>query len=188
MPGTAPRRAAIPVWDPLVRVLHVSLAASVIAAWVTGHWFHPLHHALGYIAAAIVAARALWGFAGSPHARFAAFVRGPAATWRYARLLIGGREPHHLGHNPLGGWMIVALLGTVALTSFTGFLYTTDLFWGYGWLEATHAALAWLLATLVAGHLLGVVVMSLREQQNLALAMVTGKKRADRASPEARQR
>lgn len=165
------------VWDPLVRIAHWSLAATVIAVWSTGHWFHPFHHALGYAAAAIVALRVVWGFIGAHHARFRDFVRGPSSTWRYAVALLRGTAPDHLGHNPLGGWMIVALLTTVALTSFTGWLYTTDAFWGYGWLEAAHAALSWLLATLVAGHLLGVIVMSRMEGRNLAWSMVTGRKR-----------
>lgn len=180
--------AMVRVWDPLVRLLHVTLAATVIAVWATGHWFHPLHHALGYAAAAIVALRLVWGFVGTPHARFADFVRAPAATWRYARQLAAGREPHHLGHNPLGGWMIVALLATVALTSLTGFLYTTDWLWGYGWLEALHAGLAWLLATLVAGHLCGVLVMSIRDRENLAAAMITGHKRGPHAAPRTASR
>jgi len=171
------KSAAVPVWDALVRSLHWLLAAAVAAAWITGHWFHPLHHALGYGAAAIVAVRIPWGVWGSRHARFADFVHGPRATWRYARALMRGQAPRHLGHNPLGGWMIVALLVCVALTSLTGFLYTTDWLWGYAWLEALHAALAWLLATLVAGHLCGVLAMSRVEGENLVAGMWTGRKR-----------
>jgi cytochrome b len=175
--GDDDRGGGVVVWDPLVRIAHWSLASAVIAVWSTGHWFHPLHHALGYAAAGIVLLRIVWGVVGARHARFGDFVRSPSNTRRYAASLLRGEEPDHLGHNPLGGWMILALLSTVALTSFTGWLYTTDAFWGYGWLEQTHAALAWLLATLVAGHLLGVIVMSLRERRNLAWSMVTGRKR-----------
>lgn len=170
----------VPVWDRLVRSLHWLLVPTVVAVWITGHWFDSVHHALGYAAAGIVALRFVWGLWGSPHARFSDFVKGPRDTWRYARLLLAGREPHHLGHNPLGGWMVVALLTCVALGSLTGFLYTTDWLWGYGWLEALHVGLAWLLALLVAGHLCGVLVMSLRGRENLVRSMLTGNKRVDR--------
>lgn len=182
-PGATRSGDTVAVWDPLLRAAHWTLAASVVAVWVTGHWFHPLHHALGYVAAGVVLLRLVWGFVGPRRARFGDFVRGPGVTWRYGRLLLQGREPDHLGHNPLGGWMILALMGTVALTSFTGYLYTTDTFWGYAWLEALHAALAWLLATLVAGHLCGVIVMSLREGRCLGWSMVTGRKKLLSARP-----
>lgn len=103
----------MPVWDLLVRLTHWSLASTVIAVWTTGHRFHPLHHELGYAAAGIVLLRIVWGFIGTRHARFADFVRGPSSTWRYATSLLRGAEPDHLGHYPLGGWMILALLTTV---------------------------------------------------------------------------
>lgn len=170
----------IRVWDRLVRCLHWLLVPTVVSVWITGHWFDARHHALGYAAVAIVAVRVLWGFWGSPHARFSDFVQGPRRTWQYFRLLLKGREPRHLGHNPLGGWMVVALLSCIALCSITGFLYTTDWLWGYAWLDALHAGLAWTLALLVAAHLCGVLMMSLRGRENLVLGMFTGNKRADR--------
>ncbi len=170
--------ARVKVWDRLVRSAHWLLVLAVVAAWLTGHWPWRIHEALGYAAAAIVALRLVWGVTGSPYARFVQFVRGPRATALYARQLLAGTEPRTLGHNPLGGWMIVALLACIAGTCLSGFLFTTDWLWGYAWLETTHSVLSWVLVALVCGHLAGVAVTSFRHRENLVGAMFTGYKRA----------
>lgn len=172
------------VWDPLVRLLHWLLVIAVVSAWLTGHWPKRVHDALGYAAAAIVVLRLVWGFCGSPYARFAQFMRGPRATWQYARALLARREPRHLGHNPLGGWMIAALLFCIAGLCTTGILYTTDWLWGYAWLEETHRWFAWALVGLVALHLAGVLFTSLRQRENLVAAMFTGEKPARETATE----
>jgi cytochrome b len=163
------------IWDALVRVAHWTLVACIAAAWFTTG---ALHDALGYAALAVVAVRIAWGVAGSPYARFRQFVAGPGATFAYAGLLVARKEPRYLGHNPLGGWMIVALLATVALTAASGWLSSTDRFWGVAWVQDTHAALADLLLVLAGLHLGGVLYTSLRHRENLVRAMLTGRKRA----------
>ena len=130
----------------------------------------------GYLVLAVVAIRVVWGFTGSAHARFVDFIRSPGETIAYARDVLAGREKRHLGHNPLGGWMIVALLGTVLATGVTGWLYTTDRFWGEEWLEDLHAALGTLILPLVALHVAGVVFTSWRQRENLVAAMIGGVK------------
>ena len=169
------------VWDALVRSLHGLLAASVLIAWASGHWsarwFDEIHYTAGYVAAGVVLIRVLWGFSASRYARFAQFVRSPRATLLYARQVCAAREPRYIGHNPLGGWMVLALLATTAALSLTGFLYTTDWLWGFAWLSDLHAALAWLLAALIIGHWAGVALTSWRHRENLAAAMFTGRKR-----------
>src|SRR5205823_7890320 len=92
------------VWDPLLRVLHWTLVVTVVLAWATTIGSGRYHEAAGYVALGCVALRAAWGFVGPAHARFANFVRGPRSTLAYAALLVQGREPRYLGHNPLGGW------------------------------------------------------------------------------------
>ena len=170
------------VWDALVRSLHGLLAASVLIAWASGHWstrwFDEIHDTAGYVAAGVVLLRLLWGFCGSRYARFTQFVRNPSATLAYAQQVRDAREPRYIGHNPLGGWMVLALLATAAAASLTGFLYTTDWLWGYAWLSDLHAALAWLMAALIVGHWAGVALTSWRHRENLAAAMFTGHKRA----------
>ncbi|WP_233151864.1 cytochrome b/b6 domain-containing protein [Pelomonas sp. KK5] len=172
----------IRVWDALLRSLHWLLAVAVLTAWFSGHllehWFAQVHHTAGYVAGAVVVVRVLWGFAGPRHARFASFVRGPRATAAYAREVAASREPRYLGHNPLGGWMVVALLVAVAAAVITGMLFISDWLWGYGWLADLHEALAWLLMVLVIGHWAGVAFTGLRHRENLVTSMFSGMKRA----------
>ena len=175
--GMTTGAARVHVWDRPVRWLHWLLAAAVTAAWLTTWGFTQCHRAVGYGAAAVVLARLAWGFVGSAHSRFTTFLRGPAATARYARTLLSRREPRYLGHNPLGAWMVVALLGCVLALGLTGGLYTnTDRFWGDPWMEQLHTALAWLLLALTALHVAGVALTSLRHRENLVRAMLDGSK------------
>jgi cytochrome b len=169
------------VWDAPIRLLHWALAASIVAAWLTRHNSGPAHEYIGYGAAAIVLARLAWGWGGSRYARFVQFVRGPATTWRYLRAVLAGRAARHLGHNPLGGAMAVALLACVGLTVLSGWATTTDLLWGYAWPVRLHEALAWLLVGLIALHIAGVLLTSWQHRENLVAAMLTGDKDAARA-------
>lgn len=174
----SPVGPTLKVWDPLVRIGHWALVASVALAWLTRHSAGSWHEWLGYAALAIVGIRLLWGWVGTKRARFADFVRGPRATLSYAQQTLRGQEPRHLGHNPLGAWMIIALLVTVSLVGFTGWLYTTDRYWGVEWVEELHELLANLLLMLVALHVGGVLYASWRHRENLIGAMVHGRKRA----------
>jgi cytochrome b len=84
--------------------------------------------------------------------------------------------------------MVLALISTGSAVCFTGWLYTTDRFWGYGWLANLHHGLAWALLGLAGLHVLGVLFTSLQERQNLLLSMVTGRKvrRTSSTCPKAR--
>jgi cytochrome b len=165
------------VWDLLVRLLHWTLVGTIAAAWFTAERWNDAHACLGYVALGAVALRLIWGRIGSRYARFSQFVRGPQTMLSYLKHVIRRDEPRHIGHNPLGGWMILALLTCILSVGFTGWLSTTDEFWGYEWLQNLHANLAWLLLGLVAVHLGGVVFTSLRHRENLVLSMLTGRKR-----------
>jgi cytochrome b len=172
----APRRG-IPVWDRPVRLLHWSLVLTVATAWLTRHSPGRWHEWLGYATLVIVAVRIAWGFVGSRHARFSDFLRPLAITVRYARDVLGKREARFLGHNPLGGWMVIALLSMVMLVGSTGWLYTTDRFWGVPWVEELHETLSDLLIAFVVLHIAGVAFTSARRRENLVAAMLHGRKR-----------
>ena len=166
------------VWDPFVRLYHWSQAALIGVAWITADEIKWLHEWAGYVVAALLAVRVVWGVIGPRHARFSDFVRGPSAVLGYLRDLRRGNAPRYLGHNPAGGAMIVALILSVAATATSGWLLTTDAFWGSEMMQAVHEAFANLILVLVAFHVGGVILESRRHGENLALAMVTGRKRS----------
>lgn len=164
------------VWDLPVRLFHWLLVACFAGAWLTAeseHW-RLLHVTLGYTMAGLVAFRLLWGLVGTRHARFASFVRGPRAAWRYLRSLVSARPEHHAGHNPAGALAIVALLGLIAVTAASGWATYSEL--GGEWLEEVHEAAANLLMAVVVVHLLGVLIGSLVHRENLVRSMLTGRK------------
>ena len=164
------------VWSPWLRLLHWLLAVSMIASFATHEGGGKWHEWTGYIALAAALLRVVLGFAGAGYWRFAQFVRSFSATVDYARRVLKKTEPRYLGHNPLGGWMVLALLADAVATGLTGWLYTTDRFFGYEWLEALHSALGYAMVPLLALHLAGVVFTSIRHRENLVAAMLHGKK------------
>jgi cytochrome b len=184
MTGELEPARTVRVWDPLVRIGHWLLAAGVLAAWLTRHSPGPWHEWLGYAVLAIVVARFVWGLVGSPHARFRAFVRGPRATVTYAAALLARREPATLGHNPLGAWMVVALLLLVGLVCASGWLYTTDRYWGVEWVERLHSTLTDALLVLIGLHVAGVLYASWRHRENLIASMLHGRKKSPAATAD----
>lgn len=168
---------SIKVWDPFIRLFHWGLATSFLIAWITADEWHALHHWAGYAAGCLIALRLVWGLVGTHYARFAQFIKGPATTLGYLGDIARGREHRYIGHNPAGAAMIIALLIAMAGCAFTGWLYTTDAFWGSDALEHIHEFLANGLLALVLLHIGGVLLASLRHHENLIRAMITGRKR-----------
>ena len=102
--------AQVEVWDRAVRVFHWSLVAFFFIAYLTGDDESALHVYAGYVVLALVVFRVVWGFVGTKHARFTDFIHGPTETLRYVKSIVSIKPLYYLGHNPLGGWMVVALL------------------------------------------------------------------------------
>lgn len=175
--GGAMPAATVKVWDPLVRVFHWSLVALFATAFVTGDEIEAVHVAAGTGIVGLLAVRIAWGFVGTRHARFSDFVASPRTVLGYLKDMLLLRARRHLGHNPAGGAMIVALIVLIGATAATGIMMTTDAFWGAEWVEDVHEACAHLTFVLVGLHVAGVIVASLAHGENLAKAMVTGRKR-----------
>lgn len=176
--GGATPPATVKVWDLFVRVFHWSLVGLFVVAYVTGDEIEQVHIAAGYAIAGLLALRALWGFVGPRHARFGNFVRSPRVVLAYLRDAVLLKAPRHLGHNPAGGAMIIGLMATLAGTCVTGYMMTTDAYWGAKWVEETHEALANVTIALIALHVLGVLVAGFQHHENLVKAMITGRKQS----------
>ncbi len=123
-----PESPAIRLWDLPVRLVHWSFVALLPALWWSAETGRlDLHQTLGLVMLALVAFRLLWGAVGSETARFSAFLRGPRAVMGYVKGLRGGGHAPAAGHNPLGGWSVLTLLGLLAVQVTLGlFAQDTD--------------------------------------------------------------
>lgn len=180
--SASPKPDTVRVWDPLVRLVHWGIATALVIAWLTAEEVMAVHEAAGLAIIALIGLRALWGLIGSSHARFSDFTPSGAGLLAYMRALVQRRVSRHLGHNPAGGAMALtlwfALLGTAALGLLTR--YPVPALRPYGhWLEEAHELLANGTLVLVGLHLAGVLASSLLHRENLALSMLTGRKRAE---------
>lgn len=173
--------ATVKVWDPFVRVFHWSLVVLFGLAFLTSEVSEKAHIWIGYAILALVGLRIVWGFIGSRHARFSDFVYRPSTVLAYVRDAVRLRARRHLGHNPAGGAMVVALIAALLAVSGTGIMMTLDRFWGVKWIEEVHEAAAFATLALVGLHVAGVIFSSLEHRENLVRSMLTGRKR----SPEA---
>ena len=110
----------IRVWDPLVRIFHWGLVLAFVVAYLSGDEENSVHIYSGYVVAGLIAFRLVWGGIGTRYARFSNFIYSPRAVIGYLKGLLAGRPQHYTGHNPAGGWMIVALLVTLAVVTVSG--------------------------------------------------------------------
>lgn len=173
---TASAETGVRVWDPFVRLFHWTLVLLFAAAYLTGDEFDRAHELLGYAIIALLMARLVWGFIGSEHARFRDFVFAPATVLAYARDTLAGRARRYLGHNPLGGLMVLLLIAGLLVTAGSGWLLTGPA--ESHWLEEVHEVAANLMPLLIALHVAGVLFSSLAHGENLVRGMITGMKRA----------
>ncbi|MGM3273872.1 cytochrome b/b6 domain-containing protein [Ralstonia sp. 24A2] len=164
------------VWDRVVRITHWSVAALVL--WdLFEDSGGPLHRNLGYAAATLVAVRLVWGFVGSKPARFATWWPRLPTLRHHAASLRAGKPMRFASHNPIGALGMLAMWGLILALGLTGWLSRLDAFWGEDWPQDVHAWLAYALAALVIVHVSAAILMSGLHQDNLILAMLTGKKK-----------
>jgi cytochrome b len=186
-------------WDIPTRLFHWTLVFCIGSAWVSfryaevfGDHLLKWHRWNGYAILVLLVWRLLWGFAGSSTSRFSAFVTWPWRAAGYGMDLLRGRDRHFLGHNPLGAYMILALLTVVSVQAGLG-LFTVEHndSGAYGPLyrivsEATYKKLShwhlwafyWMLLPLIAAHITANVLYGVVKKDPLIRAMITGRKPA----------
>jgi cytochrome b len=107
------------IWDLPLRLSHWGLAAAVLGAYLTermGPAAFRWHALFGYAVLVLALFRIAWGWLGPRHAQFSDFVRGPRAALAY----LGRQGPNYVGHNPIGGWMVLLLLALLLAAAASG--------------------------------------------------------------------
>lgn len=181
----------IKVWDRFVRFFHWALVISFAASyWTSQSGMQNTHIVLGYFIFGLVMARIVWGFAGSPYARFSNFAYSPRTVLDYLKAIGSGHPHYYPGHNPAGGAMVIALLVALAFATVAGFIvmmvvefeaplpglmiHMSDAH-AYLWREL-HETTIDVMLVMIAFHLLGVMLASIQHRENLVRAMITGVK------------
>ncbi|MEC4238047.1 cytochrome b/b6 domain-containing protein [Pseudomonas sp. DSV-1] len=166
------------LWDPLVRVFHLSIAAVFVANYFFSEAGDDWHVWLGYYAVAWLLVRLVWGFVGPRSARWADFWPTPARLSGHVRSLLNGRAQHRLGHSPLGALVMILMLLALLTLGVSGFLMQeVDALWGVDWPLLLHEATANVLLALVIIHVLAALFESIQVRDNLPLSMLTGRRR-----------
>lgn len=171
-----------PVWDLPTRLFHWLVVALVATAWISAeNQAFRLHQWCGYAMLVLVGWRIAWGVIGSTHSRFAGFLRGPRAVLGYLR----GNTTHAEGHNPAGGWSVVAMLTLLGIQAGTGLFNEDDIAFSgplnhtvgsklAGRLGEWHEINFTLLLVLVALHIGAVLFYRFRRGQDLVGPMIRG--------------
>ena len=189
--GDSPeQQGRVQVWDRPTRLFHWLLVASILAEWLTqdDSRYLDFHVFAGYTIGVLILLRIVWGFVGTRWARFGSFTYGPFFALRYLLDTFLRRQRHYVGHNPAGSYAIWALLGLGLLTVVTGIAtlggqkhhgpLASLTFQQGDVLHQIHEISAWAMLAVIAVHILGVILSSYADRENLALGMVTGRKLA----------
>ena len=123
----------VAVWDPLVRLIHWSLALTILLNGVVTDAEGKPHEWIGYVSLGLVGIRLIWGVIGPKYARFSAFPPSPMRAMRHLRSILRGEPELHLSHNPLGTLMVYNLWLSVIALGVTGYMMTTLRFFGVDW-------------------------------------------------------
>ena len=195
--GIASELAPVRVWDPYVRIFHWLLVIGIGASWITGEngWMDT-HYQVGLCVGGLILFRILWGFVGSPTARFTHFIKGPGAVASYVKTMFARNPSHAFGHTAGGGLMVLVLLLAVGVQAFSGLFNADDvLFEGpfYDNVSESTAKLAGfvhgrlfnILLALIALHVLVIVFYRIWKRENLVRAMVTGRALLPKGNGEA---
>jgi cytochrome b len=180
-PASARPGAPVPVWDLPLRLLHWATALCVLVAWFTPNTYDTLHRSAGYAVLILVPVRLVWGFTGTRYSRFRNPLRVGRALPRYLMDMARGRSRRYLGLNPAGSAISMAMLILLVISGVSGWMQVTLRFFGVAWVQDAHTYASDAVMLLALVHVLGVLLMSIRQRENLVRAMITGWKRSGAA-------
>ncbi len=162
------------IWDPFVRIFHWSLVIGFAVNALVLKEDSNAHIWVGYAIVALVVARILWGFVGTRNARFSAFTPNRDQVIGQISDIATRRRTTHLGHSPLGALMIFNLIISILIIGISGYMMTTDAYWGVDWVSQIHETFVGWAEISVVLHIAAVIFESKRTNINLSQAMITG--------------
>lgn len=188
----------IPVWDLPTRLFHWLLVALFGFSWASaeiGGNAMEYHMLSGYALLTLVLFRLLWGVLGSATARFSHFIRGWAGMRGYLSSQFRPGATPVIGHNPLGGWAVVAMLALLLLQAATGLFANDDIVTEgplyhliskdmSDALTELHEGIFNVLLGLAVLHVAAIASYLLFKGDNLVRPMLTGRKEVPTETPE----
>jgi cytochrome b len=180
------------VWDLPLRLFHWLFALSIVASYVTaklGFDWMQYHFYLGYFMIGLLIFRVVWGFIGPRHARFSSFLARPSVAWSYAQHLFDRNSTPSVGHNPIGGLMVIFMLLLLVVQVSTGLFATDAVIWTGPYYPSVKQSTASLLSTIhsvnvniilgaVGLHILAIIYYHTFKKQSLVPSMFSGYKPA----------
>jgi cytochrome b len=180
--GAQPKTARI--WDLPTRLTHGLLIVLIPFMWWSAKAGHlDWHRLAGYGLLGLLVFRLAWGVFGSATSRFSRFLAGPRTLAAY----LGGRLGRGVvGHNPLGGWSVAAMLAVLTLQVGLGLFSINEDADEAGPLSKfvsfdtgrsiahLHHTMFWVLFGLIGLHVIAVAVYAAR-RKNLVGPMITGR-------------
>lgn len=154
--------------------------------WTADQGYMSWHKWIGVTLLALIAYRLVWGLIGPRSARLLSMIASPTKIYRYARTLLDKPYTPSLGHNPLGGLAVLALLGTITFQLVTG-LFSVDVdglasgWFGHlvsfetgRWFSDLHGVSFNVLLALIALHITAIILYTLMVDVDLIGPMITG--------------
>lgn len=178
------------IWDIPIRLFHWLLVATIAYSWYAMEILEDLnqHFIAGYCALTLVLFRIVWGFVGTYHARFTNFIYPLSEVLSYFRNSSGKAKKQYLGHNPVGGLSVIAMLIFISIQVSTGLFSTDDYYFGplYGLVnDATASTITEIhhlnfdiITGLIALHVVAIAFYRIVKKERLIGAMFTGGKLA----------
>lgn len=186
------------IWDLPLRIFHWSFASTLLLLWLTselGTDYIDWHIKLGYLILVLTSFRIIWGFIGPKHARFSQFIPSPRTVIRYLKTHKLTDAEVYAGHNPIGSIMVLLMLLLVLLQATSGLFVDDEVFTSGPYFNAAGDSIDKIMRTIhlntfdfilaaIALHITAIIFYKKVKKQNLAKAMITGKKDAEKLSAE----
>ncbi len=119
----------IKVWDLPTRIFHWGMIFLLASLWWTADdgemdW----HQVCAYSLMVLIIFRLIWGMIGSDTARFSHFIKHPKTVLDYMKQTKHQGVTSSVGHNPLGGYMVIVLILLVSMQLVSGLFATDEIF------------------------------------------------------------